>query len=191
MLLVGCEKPTGQFNQADEAKLNVKVDKILSEAKPIGDKSASEVMREKMIIDSTKSMNEQNSDHKKSLNAAANFFGFYFINTRNRFDYCQALGVNLQGFVDAFKTENQKEFIEASNIFSTSTTPNVESLYTVIKPSLEKTIKFTMTDQAKQAGLSQVDFCHAIENNSADFASRMRYASAVPEMAAQLAKPTR
>lgn len=188
LALFGCEKVSGELDPAAVARANASIEKTLADAKPIGGKSATDAIKDKMKIESNESMRNQNSDYKKSLTAAANFFGFYFINTRNRSDYCQALGVRIQSYVDAFKANNQVEFNEASKIIATSTTPDPEVIYTAIKPGMDKTINFMMSDQAKQAGVSTAELCQAIETNALDYANQMRYASALPEMATQLAK---
>lgn len=155
--------------QNSTKKADTKIAQAIAEAKPIGGKSASEALAENMQKRAAEELNKSEGRNKQNI-AAAQFFGFYFINTRARPEYCDSLGVAIPSFVKEFDKLNKRQLMAARQILETSLNPGEEKLYQNIKTSIFKTVVFGIKDQAKQYKMTESQFCEATEANAKEIA---------------------
>lgn len=169
-------------------KMDAMITQAMKEAKPVDGKSAAEVMAENM----QKKANDELaglSDERKILDAAANqFMGFYLMNTRTRPEYCLSHGVPIPTFVSEFDKINQRELISARKIQATSSDPDEEKLYQLVKASMLKTLTFQIKDQSSQLKITEKEFCQAFESNATEIVDRLRFSELMPSQSKVLIK---
>lgn len=165
--------------QNSTKKADAKIIQAIAEAKPIGGKSASEALAENMQKRAAEELNKSEGRNKQHT-AAAQFFGFYFINTRARPEYCDSLGVAIPSFVKEFDNLNKRQLIAARQILETSLNPGEERLYQNMKPSIFKTVVFGIKDQAKQYKMTERQFCEATEANAKEIARSFTFDIMLP-----------
>jgi len=94
-------------------------------------------------------------------NAAVAFFGFYFVNTRSRVDFCNEQGTTIQLFSDAFKRNHVKELDVARSIIAESHM-NEEQIYSLTKVQLRSALDADMHDIATSGGTNAKGACELI-----------------------------
>lgn len=108
------------------------------------------------------------------------FFGFYMINARSRFAYCQSLGVDLTAFVAEFSQSNRAE-LTAARAQLKATGRNEDALYREIEPMLVKSIAGISKAQADQYHVTEAEFCQEVAKNATEYAKLMTFAANAPE----------
>jgi hypothetical protein len=133
----------------------------------------------KQVVD-----NEKDSA-KRTRFLTESFFGFYMVNTRSRFSFCQEQGVDIHAYVDAFAKVNAAEYAKAQEL-AKQIAFDPEAMVQSIAPQLNKTIAQDMTDIAAGASLSIKAACTLFVTNANQFAEAMYIGKRQPEMAKAL-----
>lgn len=107
------------------------------------------------------------------------FWGFYFINVRERPKFCRELGVNIQLFVKAFEKINTNEFSKAKSIYVRSSTDE-NKVYDLIKSQMHKMILQDMNDYAMENKVSLKEACTLIAENADYWGKEMRLSKVQP-----------
>lgn len=161
-------------------KADTKITQAIAEAKPLGEKSASEALSGNAQKRAAEEFNKLSEDGNRQNTAAAQFFGFYFINARVRPEYCGNLGVAIPSFVHEFENLNKRQLIAARKILESSLNPGEEKLYQNMKPSMLKMVVFSIKDQAKQYKMTEKEFCEANEANAKEIAGSFTFDIMLP-----------
>lgn len=175
-------------NKSSNQRLSASMDKDIAEARihALNGKSMTDAMRENAAKEANIAMNGANSDLKKLGVASAQFFGFYLINAKTRFDYCNQLGVNTKRFVDELEKVNSRELVASRLILLRNDHIDENQFYLSIKPAMEKALSTLMKDQANQSKMTETEFCKSIDNSAAQYASMMKFSDGMPEQSKML-----
>lgn len=115
--------------------------------------------------------------------AAANFLGFYYVNTQTFADVCRAEGVDLAPFVREFKTKHAAQFARADMVTKGSafSMASMSAIGRDDRERMETNVRHTMIDMA--AGLHKTTVAHScayVAENAADVVSASDYADRFP-----------
>ena len=116
--------------------------------------------------------------------AAENFFGFLWMNTRLRRDYCEDLGVDITPFVRVFSEAHVQERERAEEIFRNAGT-NEEEMWRLYRQQeyLHAFIRQDMQDFQKGAELdSQNAACAAFIEFADDLVKEIHLSKRIPEI---------
>ncbi|MCH8080685.1 MAG: hypothetical protein IIA06_13070 [Proteobacteria bacterium] len=118
---------------------------------------------------------ENIKSNREKLHFVANsFFGFYFINTRSRNNYCENLGVDITPYVNAFAHYNKSEYQRAITIYAQAGTDK-EQQWSYIKPYSIKMVEQDMQEIADTNQITLEEACKLFADNP-EFASEMTFA---------------
>jgi hypothetical protein len=119
------------------------------------------------------------SEQEKLKTAADHFFGFYFNNTRSRYDYCQEKGVDIQSFVDAFAEIHTSELKKAQSVYQQAGI-DAENLWVQIKPMVAKVVEQDMQDTSKANKITLEETCRALARNAKTIVPGMHLSKSSP-----------
>lgn len=122
---------------------------------------------------------------RRRVMAAGNFFGLYFLNTRQRPAFCRELGVDIGSFVAAFEGVNAKVLAAARAALEASPLTEAE-LYAVLEPQLQRLIDRDMADLASRHGVTAAAACRALADDAGELTDAMDMAVLQPEVHAVL-----
>jgi hypothetical protein len=114
----------------------------------------------------------QQTGDKRALTAASLFYGFYFVNTRARPEYCRSHGVDLAPFAKAFDAVHAAERDRARALLLRNGT-DPETLYPLMRDQLGVTVAQDMQDTAKGIQGSAADACRVLNEHAAQFAATL------------------
>lgn len=118
---------------------------------------------------------------RRRVMAAGNFFGIYFLNTRQRLAFCHDLGVDIGPFVAAFERVNAKTLAAARAALESSPVGEAE-LYGVLEPQLQRLVGRDMADLASRHGVTPAAACQALADDAGALAGAMDMAVLQPEV---------
>lgn len=139
------------------------------------------IAMKKASTNKIKEMIAAQESKEKQLQLAANaFFGFYLANYKTRKDYCQAQGVDITPFTDAFKELHNDVYVKAVKAKAASVT--VEKVYRELKPKFLQIIEKDMQFIADEYGISISEACQAMSDNAQDAADMLHMYTSQPEV---------
>lgn len=110
-------------------------------------------------------LSAESNPEQKNLRAAQMFYGYYFLNTKIRVEYCNSRGADISPFVNRFQANNRAEAARAQAIFAKANT-QPEDMLAMIRPALAKAVEQDMKDVSAGAGVP-VDKACALFNEHA------------------------
>lgn len=121
------------------------------------------------------------------LYAAADFLGFYYVNTQTFVDVCRAEGVDLAAYVHAFKKKHEAQFARADEVTrgSAFSTARMSTIDADSRELMETNVRHTMIDMA--TGLRQTTVAHScayVAENAVEVVSASYYADHNPVLEA-------
>jgi hypothetical protein len=149
-------------------------------------KTATEILADKARTDITTTLDTATTDKEKRIAASNFFFGAYFLNTRTRAEYCASRGIEIDRFVAAYKQQNRDLFVAAEkyqieDLKDHGYTYDIDQLYKMMLPSLQKYLAQDMNDIASTLKLSETEVCQSLDQNAAQWAESMDYRKRVPD----------
>lgn len=148
------------------------------------EKPVAYAVQEEAVKRSNESLSQKSGD-KKADAAAGQFIGYYMINVRTRYDYCNSLGVDISPYTNAFIAEHKDLYAKSRMIHARSpyTPDKIESaMYEQLLPTFQKTIVDAMSTIAKQNNATEKDVCVAFNTNGAELAAEMLLAKINPAL---------
>lgn len=103
---------------------------------------------------------------ERSHTAADMFWGFYWLNTKVRPEYCAERGVDLAGFVQAFDRIHGKELARAKEIYEARGIDAEKSVMPILLPELRKFVVQDMKDVAEGAKAPKDQACDLVAANA-------------------------
>lgn len=180
-----------QVAKVEAANMKQKIDSAQAQVTP--EKSATALLIERSKKESAESLAASRTEGDKSVAAAGQFFGAYWLNTRIRVDYCAALGTNIKSFVSAYEQKHMPLFLAAERIqaqeFKERGISNgFDMLYKVSSPGLKQFVAQDMKDTASTLKVTESELCQAMEQNSVEWADALDLRKSAPQMAQVLLK---
>lgn len=172
------------MGEYSESKAISAVNDTFSEMEIEADKYSAQTPRsialqEVAIKKAEENINSQASPLKKRQAALSTFMGFYLVNHRTRSNFCKNLGVNISTFSNKFKILHQSEMgLSKQLVFKKA--GDVEKLYKILKPQLEKLIQQNMADISSAYDVTLSGACELIEKNGITFAEEMTLSKIQP-----------
>src|SRR5258708_5322703 len=106
------------------------------------------------------------SSETEKQNVAANAFGgFYFSNTRDRYEFCKEHGVDISALVAAFERVHVSEYAKAKAVYLRSGSSE-ETTYAAIKASHPEGISQAMKDWSTTLKRSLPEVCKALADHA-------------------------
>jgi hypothetical protein len=140
-----------------------------------------EAFREEAIEKVSSNLASKTGDAK--LNAAADtYWGFYFINTRSRSDFCNSHGVDISNFSKVFAEMHKNETLKAKLIYSKLSKISEEQLYEKLKPLFLKTVTEDMQAIATQQKISLSQACQVFDEYAKEVVPEMLLSKTQPAL---------
>lgn len=162
-----------------------KLDDLVHEAsKDTSGKDPVMVVQETAIKQSSKALSEK-SGADKADEAAMQFIGFYYLNTRTRSDYCRSLGVDISSFISEFSSLHRTLHAKSAFIASKSglTLTEIEgSLYTGMADHFNRMVKMDMEAIARMGNASTKEACQWFGVNGEVIAREMHVGNVNPAL---------
>jgi hypothetical protein len=158
----------------------------LAQGNATPNKSATEIIVDKARTDVTTTLDAAKTDKEKRIAASNFFFGAYFLNTRTRAEYCASRGIKIDRFVTAYEQQNRDLFVSAEkyqieDLRDHGYAYDIDQLYKMMLPSLQKYLAQDMKDIASVMKISESEVCQSLEQNAAMWADNMDYRKRVPD----------
>jgi hypothetical protein len=178
-------RPASMEEAGDAVSATTEKQVKLAEGKATPNKSATEILADKARTDVTTTLDAAKTDKEKRIAASNFFFGAYFLNTRTRSEYCAARGIKIDRFVTAYKQQNRDLFVSAEkyqieDLRDHGYTYDIDQLYKMMLPSLQKYLAQDMKDIASTLKISESEVCQSLEQNAAQWAESTDYRKRVP-----------
>lgn len=168
------ENDTRQSIKKVDAEFNDIIETVRSEGK--NGEILSENLRLKVMEETKKRLSTTTNQLEKLNTVTYQFYGFYFMNTRARFDYCEGLGIRITTFVNAFKSSHKNELEKADAVFHEQNISK-EKLWSIISntSSFKNTLELDM-ESAENQGVSKEEFCvYLASEDSIDLVNEMHF----------------
>lgn len=140
----------------------------------------SEAVHQEAVAKASEALKAEPVAEKRKTTAAANFFGFYLINVRERLAFCKEKGVEIAPFVAAFSAGHSGELSKARAILTAKPEFSEAKLYELVQPQLRQMINQDMDDIARTQKTSVADACQWIADNGAALAEQMHISKVQP-----------
>ena len=149
-----------------EAQLRAELDELRADAAASRKEgmSESEALRATAADQATQQLAGQAGEDRERT-AANIFFGYYFLNTRLRAEYCRERGIDLAPFVTAFEAEHAAEHARAKAIFA-GVGANPEELVPVLQSQFRPVVEQDMKDVAASAQAPVEEACNLFNTNA-------------------------
>lgn len=148
-------------------------DRLVEDAKKEHpDMPASIAAQKRAQVIGAEQLADAKSANERSLMAASQFWGFLYVNTRARRDYCEGVGVDIGPFVDAFSAAHEREKQVATQLFEAQEIPH-EELWQELQPTLMKAVRQDMTDIQNMNSMSPSDACRIFAERPDDLVKNM------------------
>lgn len=118
-------------------------------------------------------LSAESDPEQKNLRAAQMFFGYYFLNTEVRVEYCGARGKDISPFVDRFEANNRAEFARAKAVFAKANS-KPEDMLAMVRPALAKAVEQDMKDVTAGAGVPVEQACALFNEHAATLADYIK-----------------
>lgn len=153
-----------------EAEVTEKVDGMRNAASAANPNlSKSDALREYANKQSAEKLSKQDATNQTQT-ATSMFFGFYFVNTRARFDYCANRGVDITPFVSAFQKKYAGQYaLATSNAKSFNFDP--QTIISVGGHELAKMAEQDMKDIAASVQIPESETCAWFNANAVEVAN--------------------
>lgn len=132
---------------------------------------ATDAMKAVAAERATASMASQ-APEKRRKSAADMFFGFYYLNTRSRVDYCRTRGVDLAPFADAFAAAHRTELSRATAIYANAGS-DPDAIMPIVQTQLASVVEQDMKDVALGAQVPLDQSCALFNANAGFFAEKI------------------
>lgn len=132
------------------------------------DMAKSDALKQVVAEESANKFATQTGDQQANT-AADMFWGFYWVNTKARVDYCTQRGVDLAPFTAAFEKEHGAELARAKAVYSAAGVDPEVTLPNVL-PQLAKTVEQDMKDVTSGAQVPLDQACGFFNENAAQLA---------------------
>lgn len=173
---------TKQYWHTDNAleRAEVTMEKIKEDAvKKRPDVHPVEAFRDEAIEKSAESLANKTGDRK--LNAAADmYWGFYFVNTRSRSEFCKGHGVDISNFSKVFSDMHQNETLKARLIYAKFSKISEEQLYQKMQSLLFKTVTEDMQAISSQYKISFPQACQVLDEHAKEIVADMLISKTQP-----------
>lgn len=136
-------------------------------------------IRETSIAKVEELVNSSANANEKLQNAASTFLGFYLINQTARVSYCDALGVGILPFKNAFEVFYGAEYEKAVQVLSFDSA-GLSQLYRILEPQFEPLIQQDIAYIAKENGITIGEACQLISDNADFLISEMDFSVSAP-----------
>lgn len=110
---------------------------------------------------------------QQAQTAAGMFWGFYWVNTKARVDYCDQRGVDISPFTVEFERSHAAELSRASAIYSAAGENPLEHLPKVL-PQLAKAVEQDMIDVTAGAQVPLDQACELFNENAEELVERIQ-----------------
>jgi len=176
---VGLALKQADFGQS-AARDNAQVQKQMADAaRARPDLPAAEAMRQDALARSEQRLAAESDLAKRGRVAADTFWGFYFVNTRMRREFCSEQGVDVTAFVSAFERAHMNELAKARSLYARSGMDET-LLYEGLRPTARKVIEQDMHDIAAAQGLSLSQACEALASAAEELVPEMHLSKMQP-----------
>lgn len=153
-----------------EAEVTEKVNGMRDAASAANpDLPKSEALRQYASQQTAEKLSRQ-SPTKQAETATSTFFGFYFVNTRARFDYCSKRGVDITPFVSAFQRKYANEYAMAT-AHAKSFNFDPQKIITIGGHELAKMTEQDMKDIATSLQIPESETCAWFNANAVEVAN--------------------
>jgi hypothetical protein len=176
------KKMNQQAVQADEqaAQLTQQAAKLESDAQlHHPELPAAIAIQRESVAKADELMKSAPDDKTRRLKAAAIFYGYYFINTRGRVDFCNEQSTSIQPFVTAFEQNNKMEHEAARSILKDSGIDE-EQIYATIKPQMRSMVETDMNYIATTGKTNAKGACELIAAKADTLADTVRLSKMQP-----------
>lgn len=170
-------RATKGVNSAQAELMKMKTDAV--SARP--DLAPSKAFIEAASKNAESTLASADTADKKLSVAAEQFFGFYFINVKTRYEYCDKLGVDISPFVNAFKAIHAQEYRIASDAVAREKY-NPEWVLSKMAPSMRSIIDQTMNDAAQQYKVTPKDICTGLAEHGPESAAGLALQKLAPKI---------
>lgn len=162
------------------AKAGKTLDKIKADAiQKHPDDPISMAMQQEATEVTTKMITSQTDDLKRANISADIFWGFYFINVRERPEFCREQEVDIQPFVEEFERSHITEVSKARAIYA-KVLADENKTYALIKSQLRKAIVQDMNDIATMHKISVKEACKLVSENANALVKEMHLSKLQP-----------
>ncbi len=178
------------FEKYEESKVVAAVEDKLAEIEAEADREDSGLPRSEAIQEIAIKKAEENIQSKatpqqRKETAVSTFMGFYLVNYRTRSEFCADLGVSISSFTGRFRELHRDELdLSRNTVFKNDI--DVDKVYDLLGPQLERVIDQDMNDLASQYGVDLAGACELVEQNGAAFAEAMHISKVQPAVYAEL-----
>jgi len=138
----------------------------------------SEAFRQEAVKQSTAKLASQSGD-KKQDTAADMYFGFLFVNTKARPEFCREYGVEIPAWTHAFEQLHTKETAQARAIYAKASVDE-NSLVPLLLEQWRKVISDDMTGIANTNNISIKEACQLFAERGSEFAMKMHISTVQP-----------
>lgn len=172
------------LDQYQEQALVAEVDEAVDRIRERGvrrhpDLPVSEAMRREALATINERLAAEDDPVKRRVMAAGNFFGLWFMNTRQRPAWCAERGVDITPFVAAFR-DNNAEVLAAARAALQDSPVSEDRLYALMAPQLDELVARDMADIAAAHDLGPGEACRAIAASAAAVAGEMHVSRLQP-----------
>ncbi len=152
------------------------------------DAPASIALQQLATEQASKKIASETDAQKRASTAADMFWGFYFINVRERPEFCREQGTDIQPFVKAFEKGHTKELTQARTIYARSSADE-NKVYALLKTQFRKMIQQDMNDIAIANKITLKEACQLISENGESLAKEMHLSKVQPAVYQALSLP--
>jgi hypothetical protein len=117
---------------------------------------------------------------KRQRTAAEQFYGFYFINTRARPEFCLQQGVDISPFTKAFENEHVEQLARARAVAKLGTSE--DDFYGMMREAIWKVLSQDMQDIATANATSLKGSCELISQQGPEVAAKLNIANVNPTL---------
>jgi len=139
----------------------------------------SQAMRQESSERATQKLTSETDELKRTNIAADMFWGFFFLNTRERPEFCREQGVDIQPFVKAFELAHKNEIAKARSIYARASVDE-KTLHTAMKPQIRKALFQDMNDIATSTKSSLKEVCQVFSEKTDAIAQEMHISKVQP-----------
>ncbi len=125
-------------------------------------------------------LNDTKDPEEKLLTAAAGFFGAYYTNVKERYDFCMQRGVSLKPFVELFKENNAAEYNRSIEVLKKNGY-TAEALEKEIAPQLKRAIEIDMNDVAKGLRTDMKKACQFMNDKRLYMVKELSFKKRLPD----------
>lgn len=118
---------------------------------------------------------------KQASSAANQFWRYFWVNTRTRFDYCKEQGVDISAFTRAFEHLHRDDVKRASAI-SAREGADEEKIYSLLKSEHRKVIEDDMLGIARANNTDLREVCRSLAEHGLEAADAMQLAKVNPDI---------